>query len=74
MEEGEITSEEEPQPARRKKEKRKTKKTEKRQRIASISDHSNTETTVSVNGVKEVSLVTSHLNIKMTYYFSLSQT
>ncbi|XP_049879061.1 histone-lysine N-methyltransferase SETD1 isoform X2 [Pectinophora gossypiella] len=49
MEEGEITSEEEPV---RRKDARK--KGDKRQRIVSVSEHSNTDA-VSVNGVKEIS-------------------
>ncbi|XP_045454073.1 histone-lysine N-methyltransferase SETD1 [Melitaea cinxia] len=55
VEEGEITSEEEPLEARRKKDRRQNKKQDKRQRISSVSDHSHTESAVSVNGVKEAS-------------------
>lgn len=57
VEEGEITSEDEAEKMRRKKEKLRS---EKRQRIVSISDHSNTETAVSVNGVKEVNYRSYH--------------
>lgn len=56
VEEGEISSEEEPLEVRRKKEKKQKKKTDKRRRVTSVSDHSFTESAVSVNGVKEVRL------------------
>ncbi|XP_050353651.1 histone-lysine N-methyltransferase SETD1 isoform X1 [Nymphalis io] len=56
VEEGEISSEEEPLEARRKKERRPKKKQVERQRIPSVSDsHSYTESAASVNGVKEAS-------------------
>ncbi|CAH2052091.1 unnamed protein product, partial [Iphiclides podalirius] len=56
VEEGEITSEEEPLDSRRKKDKRQKKKGEKRQRVISVSDeHSYTESANGVNGVKEPS-------------------
>lgn len=64
VEEGEITSEEEPLDVRRKKERkqrkeRKERKSDKRQRIVSLSEHSNTDA-VSINGVKEVRLDIGH--------------
>ncbi|XP_068623377.1 histone-lysine N-methyltransferase SETD1 isoform X2 [Battus philenor] len=56
VEEGEISSEEEPLDTRRKKDKKQKKKDEKRQRVISVSDeHSYTESAIGVNGVKETS-------------------
>lgn len=56
VEEGEITSEEEPLDSRRKKDKKQKKKGDKRQRVISVSDeHSYTESANGLNGVKEVS-------------------
>lgn len=68
VEEGEITSEEEPLEARRKKDRRQKKKQDKRQRVSSVSDHSQTESATSVNGVKEVSeLFISCISIILTF-------
>lgn len=68
VEEGEITSEEEPLEARRKKDRRQKKKQDKRQRVSSVSDHSQTESAPSVNGIKEVSeLFISCISIILTF-------
>ncbi|XP_047032818.1 histone-lysine N-methyltransferase SETD1 isoform X1 [Helicoverpa zea] len=54
LEDGELSDDEQPLRARRKRDK--AEKADKRQRIVSFSDHSNTETAVSVNGVKDAAL------------------
>lgn len=54
LEDGEISSEEETLEARRKSERETRRKSDKRQRVLSSVSESNTESAVSVNGVKEV--------------------
>lgn len=57
VEEGEITSDEEPLEVRRKKDKKQKKKEDKRKRVVSVSDeHSYTESAIGLNGVKDVSI------------------
>ncbi|XP_013167765.1 PREDICTED: histone-lysine N-methyltransferase SETD1 isoform X1 [Papilio xuthus] len=74
VEEGEITSDEEPLEVRRKKEKKQKKKEDKRQRLVSVSDeHSYTESGIGLNGVKDTSCALSETSSPQSQASQASQ-
>ncbi|XP_013144812.1 PREDICTED: histone-lysine N-methyltransferase SETD1-like isoform X2 [Papilio polytes] len=74
VEEGEITSDEEPLEVRRKKDKKQKKKEDKRKRVVSVSDeHSYTESAIGLNGVKDTSCALSETSSPQSQASQASQ-